>query len=494
MFMSDYSTRYFQLTSDILIEYNYASESGTDGKIEVNNLGINSIVTTQTPYLKHYLINKNYRDINLSTSNFVVPSNSSQTSFIKLLHKVGIKNTFSAPSSSTISINSFEYNTEGNTYTMDFDKIRFHFTSKNFFGDYEGLIFQTYVYDKQKNKICLMSFRLSKTDNLTINDNPMLINQRYYTSYIEVKIPSVYKILKSYNSEFGTGKDGNSVVYETLENQLGIFKSNSQLMTNTPINFNLFGIKTEIVKNTYTYYLTENIASVSIPSKDSYDSLYVDISEAKDGDYFNIQTKVSDGTSFSDYMYSMGDNLNSFVIMHELRLIEHWVTYNNTLRDTVTHVEQYMVNAMTTYTDEHDQVVTVVNEEALDDAMTYRPICKYGSRCFKFTIEDTLKIINTTDGTTIIKSGSYDYDKPSRYGKKMNQINLTEVPSIINVYNKRTDSELDTDTNVIRITNGNGSGTKIETNVQNITSFIEGTNIVVSIQQIPAIDAENMER
>lgn len=490
--MSDYSTRYFQLTSDILIEYNYASEGGTDSKVEVNNLGTNSIVTTTTPYLRHYLVNKSYGGINLNTSNFVVPSNSSQTSFIKLLHRVGGINTFSAPSSSGITVSSFEYDTDGNTYTMDFDKVRFHFTSKNFMSDYDGLIFQTYVFDKQKSKVCLMSFVLSKTDDLTINETPMLINQRYYTTYIDVKIPSVYMILKSYNDGFSAGADNNGVVYETLENKLGIYKSDYQLLANTPINFNLFGIKTSVVKNSYTYYLTENIASVSIPSKDSYEDLYVDISEADDGDYFNIQTKVSDNSSFSDYVYALDNNLNSLTIIHELKLVEHWVSYDNVLKSTTTHTEQYIVSAMTTYTDEHDQTVTVINEDALDEPMTYRPICKYGSRCFKFTIEDTLRIVNTNDGSTIVKTGSYTYDKPARYGKKMNQINLTEVPSIINVYNRRTDADIDDDTHTINITNGNGSGNRIETNVQNITSFIEGANIVVSIQQVAAADVESV--
>lgn len=488
--MSDYTTRYYQLTSDILIEYNYATETGVGCKLEVGELGDNSIITNSTPYMKFYLINNNYGGINLNTSNFVTPTNNSQTSFVKLQHRMGLNSVFSAPNDTNISIKPFQYITDGNSYTMDFDKIRFHFTSKNFMGDYDGLVFQTYVYDKQKNKVCFMSFRLSRTDNFVMNDDPMLINQKFYTSYIDVKIPSIYKILKSYNDGFSTSRDSNGVVYETLKDKLGIYFSYDQLMANTPIVFNLFGIKHEIVKNGFTYLLTENITKVSIPSKDSYEDLYVDISEATDGDYFNIQTKVSDGTSFSDYIYSMGNNINNYVVLHELKLIEHWVTYDNVLKDSVTHSQQYMINTSTSYTDEHEQTITLVNEETLDAPMTFRPICKYGSRCFKFTIEDTLKLINTSDSTTIIKKGSYTYNNPSRYGKRMNQINLTETPSIINVYNKRIDGDV-TDNNAIRITNGSGTAPKIETTTQNITSFIEGANIVVSIQQVPASAVES---
>ena len=93
----DYSTRYFQLTSDILIEYNYATEGGTDCKIEVSELGKNSIISSSTPYMKYYLINQETNGINLNTGNFVVPTNKSQTSFVKLQHRVGGRNVFSAP-------------------------------------------------------------------------------------------------------------------------------------------------------------------------------------------------------------------------------------------------------------------------------------------------------------------------------------------------------------------------------------------------------------
>ena len=490
--MSDYTTRYYQLTSDILLEYNYAAENGGESNIEANELGKVSIIDNPSINTQFHLINKNYGNINLSESNFVVPSNKSQTSFVKLQHVSGLNTIFSSPDTTVISVKDFEYKTPNDSYTLSFDRLRFHFTSKNYMGDYDGLIFQAYVYDTQKNKKCFMSFLLSKTDNISLNENVMLINQRLYTTYIDVKIPSIYKILKSYEGKY----NNNDIVYDELKKQLNISDNNLnpiRLMVNTPININLFGVKHEINKNGFSYYLTENVKNISIPSKDSYENLYVDIFEANDGDYFNIQIKMSDGTSFSDFIYNMDEHPETYVILHELKLTEHYVnTFTNTINSEVTHTQQYVINSVSSYTDEHEQVHTIMNEKALDEPMTFRPICKYGSRCFKFTIEDTLKILNTKDNTTIVKTGTYTYNYPSRYGKKMQQINLTEVPSIINVYNKRTDSDIDTDTTAIRITNGGGTNTKIETQTHNIVSFIESTNIVVSVQQIPASLVESI--
>lgn len=492
--MSDYSTRYYQLTSDILIEYNYATETGIDCNIDVNSLEKTSVITNDVPEMKVHLINKNTNGINLYESNFVIPTNNSQTSFIKLQHRSGIQNIFSSPNDK-ININSYEYDTDGNTYSLSFDKIRFHFTSRNFMGEYDGLIFQAYVYDKKKSKIYLMSFLLSKLDDFILNESPMLLNQKIYTTYIDVKIPSVYKILKSYNPNFGYNNNSKSesIVYNSLKNWLGINDGNNQLMQNTPIILNLFGVKHEISKNNYTYYLTENISSISISCKDSLENIYIDISEATDGDYFIIQPKISDGTSFSDYIYKLDESPEKIIILHELKLIEHYITYDNNIKSVETHQEQFVVNTTTNIIDEHGQNYITINEDALDEPMYYRPICRYGSRCFKFTIQDTLKIINTVDSTTIVKNSSYTYDNPSKYGKKMQQINMHETPSIINVYNKRTDGEIDADNTSIRITNTGGTGPKIETQIHNTTSFLESANIVVSIQQVSAIDVETVD-
>ena len=491
--MSDYTSQYFQLTDDILVEYNYATESGKSCNIDVLQLEENRVVTTTTPDMKFYIINKNYNNINLTESRFVVPTNGSQTSFIKLLHTLGLSNSFTPPADKGITVSdSFNYNennVEDLTCTIKFDKIRLHFTGRNYMNGYDGLIFQLYIYDKKKQKICLMSNYLSKIDTPTINDNPMLINQKYYNSYLDYKIPSVNFIQKSYNNDgvlLWKEDKGQSLAYKTLKTHLGILDSFNQLMTNTPIMINVFGVKHVLKKNGYDTYITENYKSISIPSKDTYDSIYVDIKEADDGDYFNISTKISDGTSFSDYISKLDDNPESLIVLHELKLIEHYVTYDNKIAEDITHTEQYLVNASVSFLDDNDTNQITINSEGLDRVMSYRPICKYGSRCYKFTIVDNLKIINTTDNTTIVKSGSFTYDNPSKYGKKMNQIYLTETPSNIHVYNRRTDVDVDTDNTRINITNGKGSGHKIETSTQKITNFYEGSKIVCKVQQVPA--------
>ena len=105
----------------------------------------------------------------------------------------------------------------------------------------------------------------------------------------------------------------------------------------------------------------------------------------------------------------------------------------------------------------------------------------HSGRIVKFIIEDQMKIVNTLDNTTIVKTGSMEYTKnPGKYGKRMNKIYLGEIPAQVNVYNKNQD--IDTDN--IKITNS-GSNVKIENHQHSVVGFIECINVGASIEQIP---------
>ncbi|MCM1220593.1 MAG: hypothetical protein NC548_39510 [Lachnospiraceae bacterium] len=493
--MSDYSSRYYQLTSDILIEYNYALEGGDSG-INMFDVPGHMVITNPNPFMKFYCLKENYDNVNLDQTNFVIPTNKSETSFVKPYTKSGRSYVFSPPSDMKVGVQEFNFDQFGKNTNIIFDKVRFHFTGRNFIGDYDSLIIQAYIFTNQKQKIGLASFRIAKTDDVVINGNPLILNQKQYVSYIDIKIPSTYELLKSYDKHANLTsnfENDNTYAYGILKKYLDIDKDINKIITNSSIMFNLYGVKHEIRKNGYEYYLTENISKVSIPSKDTFDDVYVDIEEAGDGDYFTVNVRTKSGLSFSDFVYNLDENPSNYMIMHELSLTEYYI-YNNKVKSERTHLEQYLVNAKPIYVEENDEYDLEINEDGLDDAMWYRPVCKHNSNCFKFVIEDLLKIINTNDNTTIVKKGTLTCNTPYKYGKRMNQIYMTETPPVVNVYNKRMDSELDTDVNAIKITNGNGGGNvKLETSTQQITAFVECSNIVVTVSNPSASQIENYD-
>ena len=106
---------------------------------------------------------------------------------------------------------------------------------------------------------------------------------------------------------------------------------------------------------------------------------------------------------------------------------------------------------------------------------------------YKATIIDTIKIINTVDSSSYEVTGSLEIANPSKYGKKLKRLDIkTESRPIVNVYNKKVSDDRKTGTNGINLSRGGGF--VIENNSQNITSFIECTNVGVSILEISPND------
>lgn len=459
-----YSTRYFQLTPEILIEYKYTNlEVGSGQTGDVSNYIVDvgkkpaSIIDSKYDFSKNFILNE-------SLSKFVLPTNMSESKFIQCSYESGSSKKFIWDIlSNNISNKSLELKKE-NDKDIIFDNFRVHFTSRNAFGEYDGIIIKGVIYDNNKNKICLLSHCIKKTDSVVINHSPMLINQKLYTTYLDFKIPSVSAMLNV--PEFG----GESNLLENIFPTYGI-------MNNTPLIMSIYGIKSIVDYNNFEYYNTEQLNNISIPSYDSYNNLSIELKEADDGDYFEIFPKVNNGSvSFSDYIYNISNERpDTIIVLHELALIEYYIDNLNQIKSEVTHREHYIVNAASI------EDGNEINEDDLDKIMTYRPILMHSGKIVKFIIEDQMKIVNTLDNTTIVKTGSMEYTKnPGKYGKRMNKIYLGEIPAQVNVYNKNQD--IDTDN--IKITNS-GSNVKIENHQHSVVGFIECINVGASIEQIP---------
>ena len=478
-----YSTRYFQLSPEILIEYRYTDLNVTvsqNGNVDdyIMDLGNNpcSIVNSSYDSSNNFVLNN-------SLSNFVLPTNRSESKFIQCCYKSGTSEKFIWDIlSSNMSNKPLEIPKEDDKDVV-FDNFRIHFTSKNAFGDYDGIILKGIIYDTNKNKMCLLSHCIKKIDNVIINHNPMLINQKLYTTYIDFKIPSIGALLKEQNQQNEKRRQNEVDEYKWFGGELNLLKNifpTYGIMNNTPLVMSIYGIKSIADYNNFEYYNTERINTISIPAEDSYSSLSIELKEADDGDYFEIYPIVNSGsTSFSDYIYSISNERpDTIIVLHELSLTEYYTDNFNQVKSEVTHREHYIVNAGQT----NDGME--INEDDLDKIMTYRPIISHSGKIVSFIIEDQMKIINTLDNTTIVKTGTlkYGYDNnknPSKYGKRMNKIYLGEVPAQVNVYNKKPD--IDTDN--VKITNS-GTNVKIENHQHSIVGFIECANVGVSIECI----------
>ena len=460
------STRYYQLTQNILLEYVYVdttqgsmSGDSTDRIVDLKNS--NKLYAIKDKYNDvDYLF---YRDgvndnkVGHNYENLVVGVNRNDSKMVKILNEIGYKYNEKNPSQLETSEVIFD---DEDSCDVFFDKCIIHFTGSNYFGDYDSLIFQVFVNDLDGSKISLASINFTRTDDVELNDKPLLINQKLYTTHISFRVPS---------ADFMCSRSCRGFVSKV--------SSFGKLQKNTPIEINILGVKSTYSTGGFSFMNTIGLNSIQIPYFDSYKKVSTVIEPASDGDYFKIYAKVNNGMSFSDYMYSIDAVPSEYIIMHEITLWEHYVDVYNDEKNVKTHSEYYLVNLSANEDD---------NE--IDDVIKFRPICVYANRDISFTIEDTLRIINTVDNSTIVKRDSATFNCANKYGKKIGKIFNDEPPLRVNVYNKRTDEDLD----YVKISKSGGSNTNtIENHQYNISSLVECTNIGVSVQQVSQYDVEN---
>lgn len=484
------SKRYFQLSQDILLEYTFSSTSemlNQEGEsrymydMKPNGVSgsksIISIVDDGYNGSKNVYINSKFTTSNNAFASnidypngFVLPSNSSESKFKKCA--IGRNSSYSLVSDSKLKetkIEAFE-SESGNTDVSDivFDRFTIHFTSKNYFGSYDSIIIRAHVYDKVKNKLCLFSQIIKRTDNVIINENPILVNQKLYTTYLNFEMPSPSALVSIDNQEERS-------LMEALGGENGV-------MEDTPIIFTIYGVKATLKDGDNESYNVEKLNAVYVPITDKFDEIEIVIKESSDGDYFEIYPCVDGGEiSFSDYMANISyGRLDTYIVFHDLTLTEHYIDSQNRDMDKISHREQYIVNV--------SNEDGTINEDGLENIMYYRPIVTENRSCW-FTIKDQMKILNTLDNTTIVKEARLDYgnrssenssnENPMKYGKKLSRIYLGEIPSIVRVYNKRQDI----DTDLIKITN-TGANVKIENHQHPISGLVECINVGVSIEQV----------
>ena len=499
--------RYFQLTPDILLEYVYNGDPKIYNKDEkdIYDSSPTKLVKSNATSSRYFcFISDNDKNLN-NLSNLVLPLNNIETQFV--VAKSKYQNFYSQYNVSNIystnegGHNIYEEDTEYDTAITNnivgnkscdikSDKCIIHFTSRNYFGDYDAFVFQTYVYMKDKSKLYLASFLFKKTTNSDLSVEHMLYNGNLYTTQIEFDIPSVYSIFIENNEIF------NNALLRSDNSTYG-------LMENTPISFNIFGVK-NITTGTDNYdrLNTYKINSIAIPYiYNISNEPSVIIKEAEDGDYYNIKIEMNN-ISIINYFKSMGEDIRKYMIMHELCLEESWVD-NNETHSEITHKEFHIIDINE---DDEDEDIS----KRFDVIIKYRPICINGGNNYIATIIDTVKIINSVDNTSYKVSGSEIIENPNKYGKKISKLPLKETSRpMVNVYNKKVS---DNDARNIIISNqigsnssgsnssgsnligsnlsgsNRGSGFVIKNLSQNITSFIECTNIGVRKVEISPDD------
>jgi hypothetical protein len=479
--------KYYQLTPEILLEYvcenePKLNEDGVKGNVK-DLYDTPTILLKSNAFGTKYLCFKNESEGLDSISNLVLPLNNSESQFVVAKSKYqnfyspfNISNMFVSKSAKGHLYEEADFNMINESCDVKYDKCIVHFTSKNYFGNYDSLIFQAYVYMNNKAKLYFASFLFKRTSNLELKAEHMLYNEKLYTTQIEFDIPNIFAIVAKDNEQ--------KTFNDALQQQ------NIELLENTPIGINIFGVSSSIKgDDNYLRLNTRKINSISIPYLyNKLDEIHVNIREADDGDYYYIDPEMGSGySSFVDYIESMGEDIRAYMVMHELSLREVWVDPNGVTHSEVTHKECHIISI-----NEYDEDEEI--SRAFNKTIKYRPICIRGGVNYCATIIDTIKVINTVDSSSYEATGSIVIANPHKYGKRLVQLGVNNgARPIVNVYNKKpvatkgSGTANNSDTAIVLSKSG---GFVVENKTQNISSFIECTNIGVSILEISPEDIE----
>ena len=390
------SSRYVQLSQDILVEYIYTDQADP----ETFNTGTFPIEIMRDGHTGgSYLWNAasvqstmgNYRDRSAAAIN------ADKTQWVSLNTSFGVPyNDFDPQLTPTVQLpQSFSPEKD-----IEYDTVRVYFTSGFSFDNYDGIIFEILAPRRDGKELNLASINYLRTDSPVLLPEPFLLASKLYSTYIEFKVPALYYM----NNGFSASQP----------NSLGFKLTQGQGFLGTPyITIRVSGISETTVDNSYSFYDIETINSVSILNRDIYDNLYAQVIESPNGDYFELSGEVSGNSTFNSFITLESKSGADYVVFHEIIVTEQ---------------------VGTVFSQTNSQVVT--QDQNFDDPILFRPIILNSANATSFIIDYTLRIYNRSDATQIIKKARLSSFDVKKYGRRLMKINLGTVPTVARVYNQ----------------------------------------------------------
>jgi hypothetical protein len=391
------SSRYIQLSEDILAEYVYTSQS-TPSVFDTGAFPIEILRDGHTG--GSYLWNgaNVVSTMGNEQDKTAVAVNTAKTTWVSLNRSLGVPYNDADPQlTPTVQLPQvFSPN-----LPIEYDRVRFYFTSGYNFGSYDGLIFEILTNRRDGVELNMAALEFLRTSTPVFMADPFLLAGRLYSTYVELRVPALFYMNNNY--------------IPTDPNRLGFRLTGGQGFAGTPtITIRARGIAKTTVTNSYSFYDVEEINSVSILNRDIYDTLFAQVVESTAGDYYELSGQVA-GSTFENFIFGLSASSGGadFVVFHEI---------------TVT--EQIGTNFVQT----SNQVFTQADN--FGDPILLRPIILNSANAVSFTIDYTLRIFNRSDSTQIIKRARLTSFDVKKYGRRLMKINLGTVPTIARVYNQ----------------------------------------------------------
>ena len=336
---------------------------------------------------------------------------------------------------------------------IKYDEVRLHlragfsFASRN----YEGFLFEVKTEKETgvKNYLTQLVY-LNQSNYEWSNPKPFMIGETLFTKFIEVKIPTLVDQNPQFNDSFyGNTSPGTS---------------NLDPNSNYEVSFKLID-RLETI-DTFEYFYTAETNTFTISREDEFADFTVVVEEAEDGDYFKIfGERNGSSASFANYILDrVNTSSDDIVVMYEIEMYE-----------------QVGSSFIKTY----DMTFTQVEDFA--EAITYRPVVLNANVAVSFAIDVTMRIVNETDGTQIVKTASLTNDIPAKYGRVMRKLNISSTNKLTEVFNTLPNLSANRAVRGL-IQNALPASTRY------VPTFVESNNIVTGALSIQAGSNSNQDQ
>ena len=451
------SSRFIQISEDILIEYVYTSQTAPT-TFNTGTYPIELMRDTQTKGT--YLFNTdvddspavpqlwtkqgNYRDKSAVTNNI------NRTQYVSLNTSIGVPYNDSVDFlTDTVDLQQ----TFSPALDVAYDTVRVHFVAGFNFTGYDGLVVEVLAPRRDGVMLNFASVNFDKLDTPTFSADPLLLADKLYATYIEWKIPSLF-----YANNLFDATVPNGLAYKITEGQ--------GFLPTPPLTLRVSGIYQTIIENAYSFYEMQEINSVSILSRDIYDNLYAQVIQSTAGDYFELSGEVT-GSTFANFIDLLNATGGQYVVFHEISVTEQ---------------------IGTVFTQTSFQVISQTQD--FDEPILFRPIIKNANSAVSFSINYVLRLYNKFDATQIIKNAKLTSFQTQQYGRQMVQLNLGVVPTVANVYNQIANDngqQIVVGTETPADTNANTSeeiAEKLVVKTKYVTTFRDRLNVKAAISPV----------
>ena len=401
----NYTSKFFQLTSYLLMEYRYADQPNPE--THFTNTG-----TSTVGYDK--LVN-GFMSNSIQIFNPVADSSITNNTTVTSVVKISETSYVTLDPNLIVPFNDFAdelTNTSNLPVTFPsnlsvvYDSVRYHIRAGYNLNNIDGII-ATIDFPDQNGKYVTMSqvlIRKGTNQEYEFSPSPISIGSAIYDKYLEIKIPN----LKDMNDKYLVASD--FFKPSTLAGLIS--QSGKGFIYGAPLRVSLNEVQNINTYSGYERYNTATLALLSLEQEDPFSNIGATIKESDQGQFFEYFATDNEGF-IEDFILFQNSIGNSYFISHQIQVVEQ-------------------IGASFIETSRFESIQTT----AYDVPNYYRPIVRNAGVAASFTLRYTMSLVNNKDQSRVIRIGTYTSSNPSEWGITISPIQLSDFPQVQKIYNR----------------------------------------------------------